>query len=659
MIEVPDTADAADFTFASIATILASAATYSPPPPPPAGATTPAGVPFRIDMTAEAANDLAMAARMMFAHASELIIVRQPVVNAELQHYDVYQVDSNGMLSVPKAEASLKLTCLDYLELNLDVNTFETESGESKFNREYKPVLGFGKAVLNKGLPRLGFVWAPLLDLLDNPPNFSLPQGLVVVDVDEVDSHLQYMGTPKGVLDLFTGQILSPQAARQTFTIASIPDEYDPTAVHPWVEEILPPIALLVVDSIEEYRAKALAWMLTHKPQREFIDEQCEAGSGKTTYRNAISRGLGAEYIGSFRKEAFYVSTNSSGSASHNGDWRRFGKPCRLLFVSEFNTKGLSSQMKIDEENLKAATGGDPISFRQIREADEVITPTASLWIQGNVPPEGQDPLGLSGDSDESKAIRDRAKVLTRQRIPDAVQDKDVAGYGGGETPDELLFRQAVVARVVEYCIDYAQHPFPDDIPSVADALLKAKTRGVPLWKQQWMPSLLTEDAEGSLVWDSPSKSLVAPWDISPGEFSTEYRGNSYAAYELYKEWHEGNGEGKWPTQRAVTEAIESHYKITDAYKSAGKVNRFASDQKKGLRADSRFWHGFYFLNYFSDPTDTADNGSEAPTPPTDGGDGACYAELENPNFCTAHQRTFLDGISRCTGWGNRPSDTR
>ena len=152
--------------------------------------------------------------------------------------------------------------------------------------------------------------------------------------------------------------------------------------------------------------------------------EVCAAASGKSTFVNCVRQGLGSAYVRTVRREALQQSRYRQGSTAHNGDLRHFKAPARFSFLMEMRGN-------LDSELIKKLSGGDSIEMRRIHKEDEHFRPTAMLWVMGNTR-EGSDApeLGIAEDDEDANAIMDRAKLLSRERIPDEEQDRAVVEAG-------------------------------------------------------------------------------------------------------------------------------------------------------------------------------------------------------------------------------------
>ena len=177
---------------------------------------------------------------------------------------------------------------------------------------------------------------------------------------------------------------------------------------------------------------------------------------------------------------------------------------------------------KIDGPTLKAASGGDRLSMRRIRREDESLEVTAHVWIFGNENDDEDGPrLGICKDDPDGQAIKDRAKLLRRDRIDPQIQDLTVVRL------DSKEFQQAALARLVEYCKAFGKSKFPEDLPSMREWLQEQAQGEMPAWKREWLPHVL-----------KPTP--------SDGEDST-----NVDVYASYQGWHASEGDGP-PVSRAV-----------------------------------------------------------------------------------------------------------
>ena len=347
-------------------------------------------------LTGENAQAAANGARFAAHHASDLLIaLDRGNVDAGA---DVYAVTASGRIDALTAKALLHRTARHTLELNRIHNTFISESGRLVMRPDFKLVQDDQRTLLQPdGFDRIRRIMPSVIVGLEN--DGAVPPGLIVVDkkdvvVDkkDVDANLRYLGAPNGVWNLLEAALVDPMEARHFFVSASIPDAVDLNATHPMVNRILPPVDSLEAGSIELHRAQIVAYAMTHAPEREFILELCDAGSGKSTLRNSLQHSL-KPYVGGISVDAIMTGRyKASGGSAHNGHLFELAAPARIRFMAEFGNRA----GEVDTELLKEITGGEATQdVRQIRCAVTTIAVTATLWIQGNRPKQGVDPLGL------------------------------------------------------------------------------------------------------------------------------------------------------------------------------------------------------------------------------------------------------------------------
>ncbi len=474
----------------------------------------------RASGNSQSRTDTAMFARLVQYFGNRLVIALADSGDPNTPA-DLFAVDRLGMLSMEEASGLVAATATAYMRHLTDAfadGQVSKADLTTAMTHAARLMDADALAKLRKVAPSaIAFLRAAA----------ALPDWLVVVRQGEIDADLRHVGTPGGVVDLLTGRMLTPDEARRTLTASSTGVHYRPGAVHARLDEILPPISALVEGSIAHYRARVLARALAHAPRREFLWESCAAGSGKSTFVNALAQGLGGAYIRTIRPEALQRSTHANGSAGHNGDLRHLGKPARLAFVQEFSGR-------VDSSTLKAASGGDVLSMRRIRREDETLRVSAHVWFMSN-DAEGADDgpqLGLGADDANGQAHRDRAKVLRRERIEHPDPETVLL-----DTQD---FREAALCRLVEYTTAYGNDAFPDDLPSMTEWAREQAERELPLWQRDWLPRVLIPAPDG-------------------------LEADSKTVYTSYLVWHEDAlGSTQKPVPPAVVgKAVCKHYGIT------------------------------------------------------------------------------------------------
>ena len=500
-----------------------------PPCPPPV--TTSPEIPIDLFTAPNDANatDAGNFARLVQWNADKLVVALNPAAGAEVE-VDIYGIDERGMLSAAEFHAAVLATGRRYILEAYNSN------GDSK--KEFLPQAAHARQLRDaKATKKLRAVAAGVIAELR--AHKALPPGLVVKTKADIDADLSVIGTPSGVLDLRTGEILPPVEAREFFVLSNTGVEYDPSAQHERIDQILPPVATLVDDTPAYYRARIVAFGMCHRPQREFMWEVCDEASGKSSFVNALKQGLGSSYIRTIRKEALQMPKYLHGATAHNGDLRHFRAPSRFVFGMEWSSS-------YDPPLVKSLSGGDTVTMRRIAMEDEEFQPTGHLWLMGNSGENADAALGISGEGADARAIRDRAKLLTRTRIPNAKQVKTVVELS---SPD---FKKAALARVIEYCMTFGHLAFPNGISSFATLLDQQAQAETPLWKRQWLPNVLE-------AVPPPGAGVVPPSQL--GALNKE-------VYEAFRAWFDQFGEGEIPSPKAVGGAVVAHYQMQPPQKT-------------------------------------------------------------------------------------------
>ena len=444
---------------------------------------------------------------------------------------DIYGVEPNGILTMIAARSFYESVQTQYLR---DATPPPDEEGKKRSptsSRVYLHALncnttGEWRELCKEAASAIHYWQREGIDLL----------GLEIRRKSDADSDLSVIGTPHGVLDLYTGWILRPEEGRKRFVTASIPDPYNPKARHPACDAVLPSWGGMKPGSRELYRARGVSRMMTTSPRRELMVEICDAGSGKSTFSNALQTGFGPSYVNSIAIEQLLEPrVKSRVPNEHNGELGKFTHPMRILFSSEAGKGG-----RLDADLVKRVTGSDAFVFRVIREKPVTARASAHLWIQGNAAEDGTLELGLSDADENAQALQERAKLLTRQAIPEGQRVLEWVDLGYQDTDEARIYRQSVVARVVEYCVAFASLGWPEDLPEMEDLLREQIENEQDLWETDWLPYHIAQ-VEGAVT-------------------TTERVYQDYLAFEMRNEPQ--NMKNNLKTQKAITNRVGKFHGI-------------------------------------------------------------------------------------------------
>ena len=144
----------------------------------------------------------------------------------------------------------------------------------------------------------------------------TLPKGLDVVNIEELDRDKRYLGAPNGVIDLDTRDLLTGAEARSKLVTRSVPDPYDYDATHDDIDRLLDH---LDADD-RDYLISALGFAMWGKVWRRIYILKGPHNGGKSTLLAAVTASLGSvKGIGYGQDLNFEALIEQRFSASHQG----------------------------------------------------------------------------------------------------------------------------------------------------------------------------------------------------------------------------------------------------------------------------------------------------------------------------------------------------
>ena len=261
---------------------------------------------------------------------------------------------------------------------------------------------------------------------------------------DELNSDMRYLGCANGVVDLDSGQLLSPEDGRKHLVTHTTGVDFVPRATHDDVERLF---CYLEPEQVEWY-LEALGHALHGRPSRRIYLIVGEKGGGKTLMAQAL---LGA--LGEYAKEPMDSAlTQSSSSGQHNTELADFASPTRVCIMDELNVKRVSPAL------LKRLSGDGRITFRRLHENPQTRPATATLIMVAN--PGSVPRLHL-----EDEALVDRMRELPYATVPE--KDRDPALRDRLKTQKSL---EAFLAKLIGYAAKVKPGHPPKSIPSVRRA---------------------------------------------------------------------------------------------------------------------------------------------------------------------------------------------
>jgi putative DNA primase/helicase len=287
----------------------------------------------------------------------------------------------------------------------------------------------------------------------------------VVAKAEALDTHPFLLNVTNGTLDLRTGQLRRPEPQDMLTQAIAVP--YDPAAPAPRWGRFLHEIFLGKQDVID-YVQRAVGYTLTGG-----IEEQCffllhgGGENGKSTFIGVLSALLG-EYAVKLDQEAVLFAEKNRGRGASPEIMRLRGK--RLAFVDE-----MERDRALDEARIKALTGSEQSSGRNLYEGTREFRNTAKVWFDLNDLP------AFTG-VDRGIARRPRVIPFDRRFSPEE-QDKTLLEALKEELP-------GILAWAVKGCLAWQQDGLraPESVDLVTRAYVEEQNHLPVFLRESYAP---------------------------------------------------------------------------------------------------------------------------------------------------------------------------
>ena len=377
--------------------------------------------------------------------------------------------------------------------------------------------------------------------------------GIPVVTPWDLDADLSVIGTPDGVWSIPSHRLLTPHEARDKLCTAQIRWVYDPEANHPEATALFQFLYGTLEDTktVEFARWRQASTALVRRPMREIIVKIAPTQSAKTTEGNLQVNAFHPLVINGERAAIETSRGYNSGGASHNSYLSDYRRPVRRVNVQEVVDATAANQNPLHGQLIRDLSEVWAITFRiPGPHAAQRVPYDAHLFIDGNIPKQGQDLLSIANpQSDGAKAIKSRLRGSPYSQIPEEEQRPELADYGNPsrasspETKADIAeFNRTIVRLMLDGMYEHydllVDNPLPTDEHS-SQVVQELQNSAKPEWQVKWLPQVLRQAEEG--------------------ETST----HTLEVYESYVSWHDENAEGKPESRRAITNAVTEYYKKT------------------------------------------------------------------------------------------------
>lgn len=245
---------------------------------------------------------------------------------------------------------------------------------------------------------------------------------------NDLDKNTNLFNLQNGTLNLKTLELQSHNADDLLSMVATV--EYNPKATSKVFEDFLNQIFEIDKAKIH-YLQKIMGYCLTASTKEEtfFILFGPTTRNGKSTYIEVIIFMLG-DYAKQSNPETFAVKKFSD-SRSASSDIARL-RSCRLVNISE-----LPQNMILDTAKMKAYTGGDTITARELYQNEFQFKPNFKIFMTTNHLPQV---------NDDTLFASKRVNVITFDRhFTEKEQDKNLK---------KKLLDPEILSEILHWCID-------------------------------------------------------------------------------------------------------------------------------------------------------------------------------------------------------------
>ena len=421
----------------------------------------------RIKPSGDNATTRTLGVRLIARHGANMIIGDTSQRGGERYDAVLYKALDNGRLESlrPTEQALMRDVQRGYLS-DLVESIDDISSGEFGIVKSHQRGI-----TDDRTLDRVrGEIVASAREFDDN--GWDTPDGFGVVKAELIDDNCQFLGFPNGVVDLRTGELLSPADARRTLTSLSVKDDYDPTAKTDDVDKMT---AHLTADE-RRWLWSAFGAAMWGSPNGHSYWLIGEGAGGKSTVLETVANALG-DY-GSALPEGALAKGRGAGASP---DLQQMTLGARFMQASEFNLSDMSVQ------KFKTLAGGDMQNTRALFKGflNPKARVKATMVFSLNPKDLTYIPMDDSGFARRFRAIR----YPKPPAIDDGLRDRLLS---------DKRNRQAIIAKIVRAARDNRYHPA--DCPSVAayrDELRQDNIGGSGRWIERHIVADGGENATG------------------------------------------------------------------------------------------------------------------------------------------------------------------
>lgn len=296
----------------------------------------------------------------------------------------------------------------------------------------------------------------------------KLAEAALAIEYDKLDADPWALNVANGTIDLRTGTLTDHDPAALITKLADV--EYHPDALaptwHAFLERIVPD------PEVRDFLQRAVGYSLTgDTTEQVLIVAHGDGANGKSTLLRTVGEVLG-DYATGAPRDLLVVTR-------HEPHPTGITKLHGARFAAAVETE---ADARLAEAQVKALTGGDPLTARRMREDFWTFTPTHKLWLAANHRPR------IAG---EDHAIWRRIRLVPfTETIPDSEQDRQLPDKLHAELP-------GILAWAVAGCLQWQTRGL-DTPTAVSEAV--AEYRRAEDWLQRFIEDRQLTFGDGNIA---------------------------------------------------------------------------------------------------------------------------------------------------------------
>ena len=396
---------------------------------------------LRLDLEGRPPTSETMAARLLVDHPNDMVLVTDGRDDGTIIYY--VQEETGLLTDVDEFARKLLSETVRKAQLWLMDRFFDSGNKETELRTRSEDLRRFTYSkVFREIRNQAALAYHTLLEY--GCPQDKLPKR---VHPSDTDKRGNLVGCANGVLNMFTGEILSAKQAKVELITRQTGTEWREGSRHDAVDKVFPSLKQIAAmpEGAQKQNAADIAacygWALGHNLSDDLMVEVGKTATGKTTRQVFLRAALG-DYVGTIDALMLVKSAFAGGEVINSGL-----EPltrARIVYVPE------AKNMKMNTALLNDLTSEPTFKLRKCRENARTVPIRAHLVIQGN--PDENTAIGFAGTGEVAKALRRRARCLTQVQHSPPNTDGQIEGdVTLKDRAYATVVKRALLCRMQEY----------------------------------------------------------------------------------------------------------------------------------------------------------------------------------------------------------------